>query len=168
MSSSNRGRGFPGSGPLGRSGKSEPPNLADYPDEPQYDLATIVQLVGVRPMTLWAWEQQLNIPKPPRTSDGGSATPRHYSERDLIAAMWLRDQILAGHTPGEAAERLLAAQRSHGTDPGAGGADPASQGTLTPRAGAINRPLRQQAPVSPGGGTKPAASGLLSAGEPTG
>jgi methanogenic corrinoid protein MtbC1 len=168
MSSSNRGGGFSSSRPLGRSGKSEPPNLADYPDEPQYDLATIVQLVGVRPMTLWAWEQQLNIPKPPRTSDGGSGTPRHYSERDLIAAMWLRDQILAGHTPGEAAERLLAAQRSHGTAPGAGGADPASQEPLTPRVPTTSRPLRQQAPFPPGESSGAAASGLLAPESPPG
>jgi methanogenic corrinoid protein MtbC1 len=113
MSSGMSAGGSPPSGPLGPSGKNEPPNLALYPSDPQYDLATIVQLVGVRPMTLWAWEQQLGIPRPERQGDGSGGTVRHYSERDLVASIWLRDQILAGLQPHEAAERLGAAQRAY-------------------------------------------------------
>jgi methanogenic corrinoid protein MtbC1 len=156
MSSSNI-RGSTGSGPLGRPGAGEPPNLADYPDEPQYDLATVVQLVGVRPMTLWAWEQQLNIPKPQRVGDGTGGTVRHYSERDLVASIWLRDQILAGSTPAEAAERLLAAHRSAGDAPSAGGADGGEESSPAPRMPVNSGPLKQ--PSLTGG---PAAGGLLS------
>jgi methanogenic corrinoid protein MtbC1/DNA-binding transcriptional MerR regulator len=111
-------RGLSNSGPLSRGGsgggKGEAPNLADYPDEPQYDLATVVQLVGVRPMTLWAWEQQLGIPRPERVGESSGGTVRHYSERDLVASIWLRDQILAGVPPAEAAALLISAQRAAG------------------------------------------------------
>jgi MerR family transcriptional regulator, light-induced transcriptional regulator len=141
MSSGNSGGGYT-SGPLGRSGKAEPPNLADYPDEPQYDLATVVQLVGVRPMTLWAWEQQLNIPMPQRVGDGTGGTVRHYSERDLVASIWLRDQILAGLTPAEAAERLLSAQRTNGD--AATGSPTGEHPPVEPRRPLNSGPLRQQ------------------------
>jgi hypothetical protein len=132
-------RSFTGSGPLGQSGggssKGEAPNLADYPDEPQYDLATIVQLVGVRPMTLWAWEQQLGIPRPERVGENSGGTVRRYSERDLVASIWLRDQILTGVPPAEAAAFLLAAQgggERPGTAGHATGADPSRVSTTGP------------------------------------
>lgn len=141
--SSNTYGGFTGSGPLGRSGRGEPPILAEYPDEPQYDLATVVQLVGVRPMTLWAWEQQLNIPKPQRVGDGTGGTVRHYSERDLVASIWLRDQILAGLTPAEAADRLIAAQPPQSDVPGSAGAAGASDAS-----GPVARPVVTSGPLS--------------------
>lgn len=112
MSSTFNGGGSPPTGSLGPAGRSDPPNLAMFPADPQYDLATIVQLVGVRPMTLWAWEQQLGIPRPERQGDGTGGTVRHYSERDLVASVWLRDQIMAGLLPQVAANRLNAAQRA--------------------------------------------------------
>jgi len=87
-----------------------PPNLANYASGPQYDLTTIVQLVGLRPMILWGWEQQLGIPSPTRLNDDVGAV-RRYSEQDLVACIWLRDQILNGVSPIDAAERLRAAQR---------------------------------------------------------
>src|SRR5215467_5680431 len=91
---------------------SNPLNLADYSDEPKYDLATVVQIVRVRPMILWSWEQQLGIPSPTRAPDDPSSSGRRYSERDLIASLWLREQILNGISPNEAAARLLG---PHGT-----------------------------------------------------
>lgn len=98
------------------SGKSgNPPNLANFASGPRYDLATIVQLVGLRPMILWGWEQQLGIPAPTRVNDEVGAV-RRYSERDLIACIWLRDQILNGVSPMEAAARLRAAQRPGADD----------------------------------------------------
>lgn len=83
------------------------PELATYDDEPIYDLTTVADLLGVRRMTLWAWEQQLRVPYRPRAD----TTPGHprFSERDLVALLWLRDQILGGASPYEAAARLLPA-----------------------------------------------------------
>lgn len=89
-----------------------PPNLATFSGEPKYDLPTIVQLVGVRSMVLVGWEQQFGIPAPSRLRDDGRGAPRRYSERDLIAVLWIRDQILRGSTPGEAAAVLLRHQPS--------------------------------------------------------
>lgn len=103
------GSGYSG----GKSGN--PPNLAHYGSGPRYDLATIVDLVGLRPMTLWNWEQQLGIPAPTRLNDEVS-TVRRYSEQDLIACIWIRDQILNGVSPIEAATRLRAAQQQSGGD----------------------------------------------------
>src|SRR5690348_841818 len=83
-----------GSGGLGKTDR--PPNLAQFSNDPIYDLVTIVQLVGVRPRILWSWEQQLGIPAPARLTDEASGNVRRYSERDLIASLWLREQILNG------------------------------------------------------------------------
>src|SRR5271165_5715034 len=89
---------------------SNPPNLADYSDEPKYDLTTVVQIVRVRPMILWGWEQQLGIPSPTRAPDDSIGNGRRYSERDIVASVWLREQILNGVSPTEAAARLLGPQ----------------------------------------------------------
>lgn len=88
----------------------EPPVLTKYSEIPVYDLNAMVGHIKVRPLTLWAWEQQLGMagsemPHEQRTSK------RRYSERDLIALMWVRDQVVAGESLHEAAARLLAAQR---------------------------------------------------------
>lgn len=97
--------------PSSGSRSGEPPNLTAYSDTPRYDLATVVQLVGVRPMILWGWEQSLGIPAPTRVNEDAGNTVRRYSERDLVASLWLREQILNGTPPPEAAARLRAAQR---------------------------------------------------------
>lgn len=87
------------------------PNLASFSAAPKYDLPTMVQLVGVRSMVLVGWEQQFGIPAPRRADD---TQARRYSERDLIAVLWMRDQILNGASPGEAATKLLAMQGAEG------------------------------------------------------
>ncbi len=87
--------------------KGSAPNLGSYSAAPKYDLPTMVQLVGVRSIVLVGWEQQFGIPAAHRP-DGNQ--PRRYSERDLIAVLWLRDQILNGASPSEAATRLLEMQ----------------------------------------------------------
>lgn len=105
---------------LGSGGRSnEPPNLLAYSDAPRYDLTTVVQLVGVRPIILWGWEQHLGIPSPTRINEEAGSAVRRYSERDLVAALWLREQILDGTPPPEAAARLRAAQRPVTGDDGA-------------------------------------------------
>lgn len=98
--------------PIATGGKSsEPPNLARYSSSPVYDLATVVQLVGVRSTVLWGWEQHLGIPAPTRVNEEAGTVVRRYSERDLVAAIWLREQILNGASPPEAVARLRAAAR---------------------------------------------------------
>lgn len=87
--------------------KGTAPNLGSFSAAPKYDLPTMVQLVGVRSMVLVGWEQQFGIPSPRRADD---TQARRYSERDLIAVLWMRDQILNGASPGEAATKLLAMQ----------------------------------------------------------
>lgn len=81
------------------------PSLAAYADDAIYDLTMVADLLGVRRMTLWAWVQQLRIPHREMTSSA-SARPS-FSERDLVALLWLRDQILGGVSPFEAAARLI-------------------------------------------------------------
>jgi len=141
-----------GSGGLGKT--SHPPNLAQFSNDPIYDLAAMVHLVGVRPMILWSWEQQLGIPAPARLTDEASGNVRRYSERDLIASLWLRDQIVNGVEPTEAAARLVAAQEDGGRAP-AGGAKPQS-GELRREPAPGNRlggddfrPVRAAAPTRP-------------------
>lgn len=122
----------------------EPPNLAAYSPEPKYDLATIVQLVGVRPMILWGWEQQLGIPAPARIpSDEPNGAIRRYSERDLVASIWLRDQILHGAAPNDAAAKLLGAQHPYTDEDGQPSPtkNALTQGP-TPRGPVVTSPLR--------------------------
>ena len=115
----------------GKSG--EPPNLALFSNSPVYDLATVVQLVGVRPMILWGWEQHLGIPAPTRVNEEAGAAVRRYSERDLVASLWLRDQILDGVSPPDAAARLRAAAH-----PDAGDEEPWGASDSGLRRGRVN------------------------------
>jgi hypothetical protein len=103
-----------------------------------FDLATMVQLVGVKPFTLWTWEQHLNSTHVIQTGiNSGPLGGRRYSERDLRAMTWLRDQIMADQAPAEAAERLAMAQsgsvgqsRAHRNPPGLPGAVAPATGQL--------------------------------------
>jgi len=77
-------------------------------------------MVNVRAMTLWTWEQQLGIPftsagraprmTSPNVEDASNA--RRYSQRDLVALMWLRDRIIDGEYAVKAASRLISANSS--------------------------------------------------------
>lgn len=90
----------------------EPPVLAAYPDEPIYDLNTMVEMVEARALTIWTWRQMLGLVDNDRDQDPNSPK-RHYSERDLVALQWLRRRIVeANEAPQVAAARLLARQRS--------------------------------------------------------
>lgn len=92
-------------GPLPPNGQTstDMPDLSRYAETPRYDLTTFVEMLGVRAVTMWSWEQNLGI----RANQGGDMpTGIRYSERDLIAYIWLRDQIIAGVDPATAAHRL--------------------------------------------------------------
>ena len=98
----------------GSSRSMDPPLLSQYPDTLVYEVSTLVQLIKVRPLTLWAWEQQLGISSGDQGHDA-NGHKRRYSERDLVALLWVRDMVIGGESPQEAAARLLAAQRGGGT-----------------------------------------------------
>src|SRR5579885_1201490 len=100
-----------GRGRSNASGGGEPPRLDTLSDEPIYDISTVVQELGVRVPVLWAWEQQLGLSSQQRDGSSSRAPARRYSERELIALKWVRDQVLAGVSLREAAARLLASQR---------------------------------------------------------
>ena len=144
----------------GRSRNGEIPRLEMYPDEPLYDLATVVHLVGVRAMTLWAWEQQLGVPFAPAGRGQRMTSPlsedtansRRYSERDLIALIWLRERIVDGAPPHEAAARLISAQQS---GPMSGRLRPNPPGGST--TGPLGRQRIHTGPLHENGYTPPAA-----------
>src|SRR5215470_11630826 len=100
-----------GGGRSNAAGGGEPPRLDTLPDEPIYDISTVVQELSVRVPVLWAWEQQLGLSSQARDGSSSKAPARRYSERELVALRWVRDQVLAGMPLREAAARLLAAQR---------------------------------------------------------
>ncbi len=88
----------------------EPPVLSHYSDAPVYEVTTMVQLLKVRPLALWTWEQHLGLSSGDPANDP-NRQKRRYSERDLVALLWLRDRVIAGETPQDATARLLGAQR---------------------------------------------------------
>jgi methanogenic corrinoid protein MtbC1 len=137
----------------------EPPILSQYSDAPVYEVGTLAQLLRVRPLALWTWEQQLGITTAEQSADP-SRQKRRYSERDMIALMWLRDMVIAGESPHEAAARLLAAQRGmRGVGYGVSGALLLEQSALepptypgSPYAGQASGPLNSGALQAPLGG----------------
>lgn len=120
-------------GPTGWN-NDEPPVLENYSGDPKYDLQTIVTLVGVRPMILWSWEQQLGVTSVPRSEEEPGASARRYSERDLVAFLWLREQIVSGKAPADAAAILHAGQPRQ-----------TSFSSFGPRRGSATRPLSAEA-----------------------
>jgi methanogenic corrinoid protein MtbC1 len=87
-----------------------PPDLMQRSGTPYYDVQELVRIVGVPANIIWGWEQSLGVPRPiPVGDNNGGQVPR-YSERDVVAVLWLRDQIRAGMPPVEASRRLVAAQ----------------------------------------------------------
>jgi methanogenic corrinoid protein MtbC1 len=71
----------------------------------------MVQLLGVRPVVLVNWEQQYGIPSPTKVRDDTGGIVRHYSERDLAAMTWLRDQLTDGMLLADAMAQLVSAQQ---------------------------------------------------------
>lgn len=136
---------------------NHPPDLMQRSGAPRYDAQDLVRMLGVPANVLWGWEQSLGIPRPLRVRDGhGGLFPR-YSDRDVLAVLWLRDQIRAGASPVEAARRLLMAQRS-------GGLQLADQSFDSPSTARTSGPLTR-GPTS--GGLQPPATPSLRGSSPT-
>jgi methanogenic corrinoid protein MtbC1 len=71
-------------------------------DAPVYTIKTVVQVTGITPATLRAWERRYNVLSPGR-SDGGY---RLYSQHDVASLLWLKDQVDAGVAISRAAALL--------------------------------------------------------------
>ena len=89
----------------------EPPLLENYRDAPIYDHTLIMRLVAVRPLALWALEQHIGLSTGARGAAEQGGQKRRYSERDLVALLWLRERVVEGESPQDAGARLIAAQR---------------------------------------------------------
>lgn len=120
----------------------EPPLLENYRDAPVYDHTLILQLVAVRPLALWALEQHLGISSGPRGAVEQSGQKRRYSERDLVALLWMRERVVEGEPPQDASARLIAAQRLRNSGAlslgGPSGALGGAQLAFGPRSGALD------------------------------
>ena len=69
---------------------------------PLYTIRTVVQVTGVTPATLRAWERRYGVLAPGR-SEGGY---RLYSEHDIATLLWLKNQVDAGVAISRAAAIL--------------------------------------------------------------
>jgi len=86
-----------------------PPNLDLLSTAPAHDLGAVTHLLGVRPIVLWQWEQQLKAIAPGLLTIN-AATRRVYADRDLGALLWLRDALMSGVSLSAATATLLSAQ----------------------------------------------------------
>lgn len=66
--------------------------------EPEFTMQVVRHETGIPADTLYAWERRYGFPKPGRTDTG----QRRYSERDIVALRWLRDQTNNGLTISDA------------------------------------------------------------------
>jgi methanogenic corrinoid protein MtbC1 len=71
-------------------------------DKPIYNAKAVTAQTGITPTTLRAWERRYGVLLPDRTSGGH----RLYSERDIAALKWLKQQLEQGLTIGRASEIL--------------------------------------------------------------
>jgi hypothetical protein len=92
--------------------RMDPPYLLQRSGDPIYDAADMARMVGISPEALIDWEARFGVPRPRHLQDESGFMRPRYSEKDLLAALWLAEQIQAGQTPEEAARRLLAAQQA--------------------------------------------------------
>ncbi len=80
---------------------SDMPIFENYGDTPQYDVESLVKIIGVRSATLWSWDQLINV-RPQAERQG----LMRYSEKDLIAFTWMRQQLIQGADPNLTALRI--------------------------------------------------------------
>jgi len=84
-------------------------SMAALPDEPRYQIKTVCEQTGIRPVTLRAWERRYRFLNPGR-SDGNY---RLYSERDVALLRWLKDQVDGGTAISAAVAKLKDLRRRH-------------------------------------------------------
>src|SRR5215203_4205484 len=76
---------------------------------PIYNIKAVSRQTGVPPDTLRRWESRYQILVPQRTDSGY----RLYSQRDIDAILWLKEQLESGLSISSASEKL----RQMGGDP---------------------------------------------------
>jgi DNA-binding transcriptional MerR regulator len=79
---------------------------------PDYTMGALAQRTGVPPDTLRSWERRYGFPTPVRTD----TNRRLYSERDIVAVGWLRDQTERGQGISEAIAMLRSRMPGSDTD----------------------------------------------------
>lgn len=78
-------------------------NIGDLPDVPKFSIKTVCGEVGIRPVTLRAWERRYQLLIPHRTR----SNYRLYSERDVGILHWLKSRVDSGQSISTAAGELL-------------------------------------------------------------
>jgi DNA-binding transcriptional MerR regulator len=78
-------------------------DLARLRADPEYTMQAVAQQTGVPPDTLRSWERRHGFPVPVRNG----SNRRLYSERDISAIHWLRDQTDHGQGIREAVSMLM-------------------------------------------------------------
>ncbi|HEV2237551.1 MAG TPA: hypothetical protein VGR57_12885, partial [Ktedonobacterales bacterium] len=106
------GGGQPPAPPAPGGAHTDPPYLLQRSGEPVYDAADVARMVGLAPDTLTEWEARYGVPRPRHLMDESGVMRPRYSERDMLATLWLTEQLRAGVPAEEAARRLLLAQQA--------------------------------------------------------
>lgn len=104
--------------------------LARLRTVPEYTMQAVTQQTGVPPDTLRSWERRHGFPAPSRND----SNRRLYSERDIAAVNWLRDQSEHGQGISEAVHMLRSRLDAAGEPTPVASPEPVSD----PRA---NRPM---------------------------
>jgi methanogenic corrinoid protein MtbC1 len=80
--------------------------------DPLYNIKSVSEQTGITPVTLRAWERRYGFPEPQRTDSGY----RLFSEYDIAALNWLKEQKSNGLSIGQAV-KLLTQKIEDGADP---------------------------------------------------
>ncbi len=76
--------------------------IVNLPDEPKFTIKTVASQIGVRPVTLRAWERRHEVLNPHRADNHY----RLYSERDVAILRWLKYRVDEGVSIGNAISEL--------------------------------------------------------------
>jgi MerR family transcriptional regulator, light-induced transcriptional regulator len=88
-------------------------HLSEFATMPLYNIKAVVQMTGISPSTLRAWERRYQVCQPQRTESGY----RLYSDRDVATIRWLKTQVDAGMTISHAVAWLdNLTQTAHGLE----------------------------------------------------
>ncbi len=77
-------------------------SLAEYPDQPIFNMKAVEQKTGISAATLRAWERRYSLVEPQRTASGY----RLYSARDVALLTWVHDRMADGLTVSRAVAML--------------------------------------------------------------